>query len=96
MGMPSEIGVFHRSNPVFATSIPTFGMDRRVIGQFPEDTRSILLSGYAENEDMLERQPAIVWLEKGEGQATLFSFVPNFRGSTPVSNKLIFNSLLMK
>ncbi len=95
LGMPSEIGVFHRSNPVFATSIPTFGMDRRVIGQFPENTRSIMLSGYAENEDLLERQPAIVWLERGEGQATLFSFVPNFRGSTPVSNKLIFNSLLM-
>ncbi len=94
LGMPQQIGVFHRSSPVLATSIPTFGMDRRVIGKFPEE-EDLLLSGYTENEELLERHPAIVWLERGEGQAVLFSFAPNFRGSTPVSNKLIFNALLM-
>ncbi len=93
-GMQGQIGVFHRSSPVFATSIPNFGMDRRVIGLFPED-EDLLLSGYAENVNLLERQPAIVWLQRGEGQAVLFSFAPNFRGSTPVSAKLIFNSLLL-
>lgn len=93
-GMPSEIGVFHRSAPIFATSIPSFGMDRRVIGMFPEDN-NLLLSGYAEKESLIERQPAIVWLKRGKGEAVLFSFAPNFRGSTPVSNKLIFNSLLL-
>ncbi len=92
-GMPGEIGVFHRNSPVFGTSIPAFDMDRRVIGLFPED-EDILLSGYAENEELLERQPAIVHLTKGKGEAVLFSFAPNFRGSTQVSNKLIFNSLL--
>ncbi len=94
LGMPQQIGVFHRSAPVFSTSIPTFGMDRRVIGKFPED-QDLLLSGYSEKEELLERQPAIVWLQRGEGQAVLFSFAPNFRGSTPVSNKLIFNALLL-
>ncbi len=94
-GMPAEIGVFHRNSPVFSTSIPSFGMDRRVIGLFPED-EDILLSGFAENEELLERQPAIVQLSKGKGEAVLFSFAPNFRGSTQVSNKLIFNSLLEK
>lgn len=91
-GLPREIGVFHRSSPVFSTSIPAFGMNRRVIGMFPEDEQ-ILLSGYAENEELLERYPAIVHLQRGAGDAVLFSFVPNFRGSTQVSNKLIFNSL---
>ncbi len=94
-GMQSEIGVFHRNSPVFATSVPAFGMDRRVVGQFPEK-ENLLLSGYAENEELLERQPAIVWIGRGDGQAVLFSFAPNFRGSTPVSNKLILNSLLLK
>ncbi len=93
-GMPREIGVFHRNAPVLSTSIPTFGMDRRVIGIFPEDEK-LLLSGYTEQESLLERLPSVVWLERGKGQAVLFSFVPNFRGSTPVSNKLIFNSLLL-
>ena len=92
-GLPSEIGVFHRSNPVLATSIPVFDMDRRVIGMFPEG--KILMSGYAEKEELLERGPAMVWVSKGRGQIILYSFVPNFRGSTPVSNKLIFNALLL-
>ncbi len=94
-GLPPEIGVFHRSAPVFATSVPDFGLDRRVIAQFPEEEK-LLLSGYADKEELLERQPAIVWLERGKGQAVLFSFAPNFRGSTPVSSKLIFNSLLLQ
>ncbi|MDR4988944.1 MAG: M14 family zinc carboxypeptidase [Bacteroidales bacterium] len=91
-GMPSEIGVFHRNAPVFATSVPNFGMNRRVIGLFPEE-EPLLLSGYSEKEELLGRQPAIVHLQRGKGDAVLFSFVPNFRGSTQVSNKLIFNSL---
>jgi hypothetical protein len=92
-GLPAEIGVFHRNSPVLSTSFPTFDMDRRVIGMFPENT-DLLLSGFARKEELLERQPAIVWLQKGKGEAVLFSFAPNFRGSTPVSNKLIFNSLI--
>jgi hypothetical protein len=93
LGLPSRIGVFHRSNPVLSTSIPVFDMDRRVIGMFPEGR--ILMSGYAEKEELLERSPAMVWVKKGKGQIILYSFVPNFRGSTPVSNKLIFNALLL-
>lgn len=93
-GMENKTGVFHRNSPIFATSIPTFGMDRRVIGLFPEDEK-ILLSGYAEQEQLIERHPAIVCMQRGEGQAVLFSFVPNFRGSTPVTSKLIFNSILL-
>lgn len=94
LGMPESIGVFHRSNVILQTTIPTFDMDRRVIGSFPEN--DILMSGYAEKEEMLEKAPAMVWLKKGMGQVVLYSFVPNFRGSTPVANKLIFNALLLE
>jgi hypothetical protein len=93
-GMPESIGVFHRSNPVLQTSIPTFDMDRRVIGHFPE--AEILMSGFAEKIELIERAPAMVWLKKGKGQVVLYSFAPNFRGSTPVANKLIFNALLLE
>lgn len=94
LGMPESIGVFHRANPILQTSIPQFDMDRRVIGSFPEG--EILLSGYAEKGELLERAPALVWLKKGKGQVVLYSFTPNFRGSTPVANKLIFNALLLE
>ncbi len=92
LGMPQSIAVFHRANVVLETSIPSHDMNRRVIAHFPE--RNILLSGYAENISLLENKPAMVLVEKGKGQVVLFSFVPNFRGATSTSHKLIFNSLL--
>jgi hypothetical protein len=94
LGMPPEIGVFHRSNPVLSTSVPVFGMDRRVVGMFPEG--KVLMSGYAEKEELLAKRPAMVWVRKDKGQLVLYSFVPNFRGSMPSNNKLVFNALLLE
>ena len=91
--MPAEIGVFHRSGPVFMTWQPYFDVDRRVIATFPE--KDILMSGYIENEEKLEDKSSIVWLQKGKGQVVLFSFNPQFRASTPASYKLLFNSILL-
>lgn len=94
LGLESEIGVFFRGRPVFRTSIPNFDMDRRVIGFFPEED-NLLLSGYCEKCDLLKNKSVIVWLKKNKGQLILFGFNPQFRASTPVSYKLIFNSLLL-
>ena len=93
-GMGEAIGVFFRGKPVFTTSLPTFDMDRKVIAKFPDE--KILISGYAENEEKLKDKSALVWLKKGKGQLVLFGFNPQFRGSTNVSFKLLFNSLLLK
>jgi hypothetical protein len=94
-GMPGKIGVFYRGNPVFTTSVPTFvDMDRRVIAKFAKD--DILLSGYAENIKLVANKSAIVWLKRNKGQMVLFSFSPQFRASTPVAYKLLFNSILLK
>ncbi len=90
-GMSDELGVFHRGSPVFRTSIPYMGMDRRVIASFADE--KILMSGFAENEELLRREAALVWIKKGEGQLILSSFNPQFRASTPVTYKLIFNAL---
>lgn len=93
-GMPSRSGVFSRGSPVFATSIPVLDMDRRVIATYSED--DVLLSGYAENEELLQERPVLVWLRKGAGQLVLFAFNPQFRGSTPATYKLLFNALLLE
>jgi hypothetical protein len=93
-GMPEEVGVFFRGDPVFTTSIPEFDMDRRVIGKFPEN--DILLSGYAEQEEKLAERVAQIWLQKGRGQLVLMGFDPLFRASTTVTYKLLFNALLLK
>ena len=92
-GMPGEIGVFHRSGPIFRTWQPYFDVDRRVLGTFPE--KDILISGFAENEEKIGNKSSIVWLKKGKGQVVLFSFNPQFRASTPVTYKLLFNSILL-
>ena len=91
-GLPGQIGVFYRGDPVFKTSIPIFDMDRRVLGSFSEE--NIVLSGYAEEAELLEEEPAMAWIKKGEGEMVLFSFNPQFRAAVPSNYKLIFNSLL--
>lgn len=93
-GMPENCGVFHRGTPAFRTTIPGLDMDRRVVATFPED--NILMSGYAEKEELLKREAALVWLKKGKGQIVLSSFNPQFRASTPVTFKLLFNAVLME
>ncbi len=92
-GMPGRSVAFSRGSAVFSTSIPIRDTDRRVIGVHPE--RDILVSGYAEHEELLANRPVIVWLRKGAGQMVLFGFNPQFRASTPATYKLLYNALLL-
>lgn len=92
-GLPKEVGIMFDGRPVFSTSPPIFDMDRRVIGKFPE--KDILLSGYCEKEEALANKSNMVWLKKGKGQLVLFAFSPQFRASTQVTYKLLFNALLL-
>ncbi len=93
LGMPESIGVFSRGRPVFATSVPKFDMDRRVIGTYPE--KEILMSGYASGEEKMGNKAAMIWMEKGKGQFVLFGFGPQFRASTQAAYKLLFNAILL-
>lgn len=94
LGMPDECGIFYRGKPVFQTRLPYFDMDRKVLGTFPE--KDILMSGYIEKEEELSNKAVMIWLKKGEGQMILMGFNPQFRSSTSVTYKLLFNSLLLK
>jgi len=94
LGMEEEIGIFSRARPVFTTSVPIFDMDRRVLGVIPE--KDILMSGYVEKEELLGNKAAMIWMKKGKGQFVFFGFNPQFRASTHVSYKLLFNSILIK
>jgi hypothetical protein len=93
LGMPAETAIFYRGKPLFATEVPDFDMDRRIIGSFPEE--DILLSGYSEQEELLAQKSAIIWLKKGRGQLVLFAFSPQFRASTGAGYKLLFNAVLL-
>ena len=92
-GLPSRIGVFSRGRPAFKTSVPQLDTDRRVIASFPEE--HLLLSGWAEKEELLGRKAAMVWSRHGKGQFVFYAFNPLFRASTPATYKLLFNALLL-
>ena len=91
-GMEESVGVFFRGNPVFSTSLPSFDMDRRVIGKFPEE--GILLSGYCEKPEKLADKTLMVWIKKGKGKLILYGFDPVFRASMQGTYKLLFNAIL--
>jgi len=93
LGMPESIGVFSRGRPVFATSVPKFDMDRRVIATYPE--KDLLMSGYAAGEEQMGNKAAMIWMKKGKGQFVMYGFGPQFRASTQASYKLLFNALLL-
>jgi len=93
LGMKDNCGVFFRGTAIFRTRVPNFDTDRRVIGKFPKD--KILLSGYCENEKVLENRSIMVWLKKNRGQLVLMGFNPQFRASTGGTYKLLFNSILL-
>ncbi len=92
-GLPAHGGAFSRGHPVFATSIPMLDTDRRVLGFYPK--RDLLLSGYLEGEEELQNRAVVVWVRVGGGQLVLSGILPQFRGSTPVTYKLVFNALLL-
>jgi hypothetical protein len=94
LGMQDEIGIFFRGRPVFTTSVPDFDMDRRAVGVIPE--KDILVSGYCEKEELVGNKTVLLWIKKGKGQFVFFGFNPQFRASTHVSYKLLFNSILLK
>ncbi len=93
LGMPKTAKVFSRGRPVFATSIPYFDTDRRVIANYPED--NVLASGYAKNSELLHGKPTMVWAKKGLGNFVFYGFYPQFRASTTGTYKLLFNALLL-
>lgn len=92
-GMPAETGIFYRGQPLWATSVPRFDMDRRVIGAFPDD--NLIISGFGENEEKIAGKAAMIWIKKGKGQIVLYAFNPQFRASTPATYKLLFNALFL-
>ncbi|MDP2235882.1 MAG: M14 family metallopeptidase [Bacteroidales bacterium] len=92
-GMPSHTKIFSRGTPVFTTSVPSFDMDRRIIGSYTKS--NIVASGFAQKDELLEDKAVMIWLKKGKGQLVLYGFNPQFRSNTHGTYKLLFNALLL-
>jgi hypothetical protein len=92
-GMRPEEVVYFADSPAFRTRVPDARFDRTVLARYPADDEDILVSGFLEGGDLLERRAAAVEFEVGEGRVILIGFRAQHRAQPLRTFKLLFNTL---
>jgi hypothetical protein len=92
-GMPEETAAFLAEARAFETDVPGLEFTRKVLVSYPAQAEDILLSGWIQGAEKLERKAAAVALTSGKGKIVLFGFRVQFRAQTEGTFKLLFNAL---
>jgi hypothetical protein len=92
-GMRPDDAIYFAGSPAFQTRVPDPRFDRRVVVRYPDDAKDLLLSGYLEGGEHLERRAAAVEVTIGDGRIVLIGFRAQHRGQPLRTFKLLFNSL---
>lgn len=92
-GLPPTVAVFQDKAIAFDTVLPGAEMDRFVLATYPSAGRDILLSGWANGIDRLEKRAAAVATTFGRGRLVLLGFRPQHRAQTPATFPFVFNAL---
>jgi hypothetical protein len=95
-GLRREEVAYFADSPAFTTRIPAVrgeAIDRAVVARYPDDERDILVSGYLEGAELLERRAALVEVTVGKGRVILFGFRPQHRAQTHGTFKFLWNAL---
>jgi len=92
-GMRPEEAVYVAQSPAFKTSVPDPRFDRKVVARYPDDAKDLLISGYLEGGEHLERRAAVVEYTVGEGKVILIGFRAQHRAQPLRTFKLLFNAL---
>ncbi len=92
-GMRSQEAIYFAGSPAFRTNVPDPRFDRQVVARYPRDEQDILLSGYIEGAELLERRAAVVDYRVGKGRVVLIGFRAQHRGQPLRTFKLLFNAL---
>ena len=92
-GMRPEDTVYFADSPAFRTRVPDPRFDRVVVARYPDHERDILVSGYLEGGERLERRAAAVELVVGDGRVVLIGFAAQHRAQPLRTFKLLFNAL---
>jgi hypothetical protein len=92
-GLPREVALFLDSGIAFETTLPGVEMQRRVLAQYPESKRDVLLSGWILGEERLTRRAAAVAMTYGKGKIVLLGFRPQNRAQTHATFPFVFNAL---
>ena len=91
-GLPSRSVAWYQRGPVFEVTDPSAA---RVVGSYPEDPSTILLSGWVLNPERIAGGGALVEAPVGRGRVVLFGFRPQYRGQSIATFPLLFNALLL-
>jgi hypothetical protein len=92
-GMRPEEAIYFGSSPAFQTRVPDKRFDRAVVARYPDDEKDILISGYLEGGELLERKAAVVEFSVGKGKVILIGFRAQHRAQPVRTFKLLFNTL---
>ena len=92
-GMRRDEAIYFAGSPAFKTRVPDPRFGRTVIARYPNHEADILLSGYIEGADILERRAAVVEYTVGKGKVVLIGFRAQHRGQPLRTFKLLFNAL---
>jgi hypothetical protein len=92
-GMRPEEVIYFADSPAFRTRVPDPRFDRTVIARYPDDEKDILVSGYLEGGELLEKRAAAVEFEVGKGTVILIGFRAQHRAQPLRTFKLLFNTL---
>ena len=92
-GLPEEMAVFQDKAIAFETTVPGPEMERWVLASYPDARPDLLLSGFIQGEDRLQRRAAAVAVTYGKGKVVLLGFRPQHRAQTPATFPFLFNSL---
>jgi hypothetical protein len=92
-GMRPDEVIYFADSPAFRTRVPDPRFDRTVIARYPDDDKDILVSGYLEGGELLEKRAAVVEFGVGEGTVILIGFRVQHRAQPLRTFKLLFNTL---
>jgi hypothetical protein len=92
-GLPASLAVFQDKAIAFDTAVPGAEMERWVLATYPASQRDVLLSGWVNGADRLEKKAAAVATTFGKGRVVLLGFRPQHRAQTPATFPFVFNAL---
>jgi hypothetical protein len=92
-GLPPRLAVFQDKALAFDTALPGAEMERAILATYPDDGRDVLLSGWIQGPERLERRAAAVAVSYGKGKVVLLGFRAQHRAQTPATFPFLFNAL---